>query len=300
VYYRAQTRRKPYELCVQAMRAAFSQAGGVAREPAVVNLVGLADDRARAELVDLLADLGVAVASTPLPVLTPSPKGARAYLRANASLLVPIRPWQGLYVSLFGGLGVPLVAAPPPYGVEGTRAWASAALAAAGRVQLEPRLDERLSRWREAEWQPRVERAAGHRLGFVCPARELARLVDPARAWGLPLVPVVLEMGFGVDVAIVACGQDEARVAAEAADVLPAPVARTIVSCEAELDAWLTTGGSGAVYSDYFFDDRLLRRGRVPFSRQVFEAGWCGAARTLDRLLRRCTCGFARRFEETA
>jgi len=123
----------------------------------------------------------------------------------------------------------------------------------------------------EARWKALAERAREHRLAFVLPREELARLNDPAWNAGVPLLPLVAEMGFGVDLLV-------------------------DFRTEEELSGLLENGAFAAVYSDFYFDRRLSRRGKGQFSLAFFEPGLEGSLRSLERLLGLCRLEFYRRY----
>ena len=64
----------------------------------------------------------------------------------------------------------------------------------------------------------------------------------------------------------------------------------------AELERLLGEGAFDAVYSEYFFDERLSRAGKARFSLSVFEPGLRGAIASLERLLAAGRWKFYRRY----
>jgi hypothetical protein len=184
---------------------------------------------------------------------------------------------------------------PAPYGLEATRAFLETTLRALGHEDAGDRLAERAAGFERLHWAPRVALARGHRLGIVCEQARLQRLAGTGSSGGVPLVPVLLEMGFPVSLALVPDPDAPVDPAGDVARWTAAGVETAVVETPEALAAWLAEPRIEAVFSDYFFDARLVRTGHAPFSLRNFEKGWQGAARTLDRLLDRCTIGCIRR-----
>ncbi|TNF29564.1 MAG: hypothetical protein EP329_15430 [Deltaproteobacteria bacterium] len=287
ILYKNQTPVDPYDRNLQMMREAFAAAGAVDKVPGGVALVGFATDLARDELSARIEALGGRVTSAIVPAVAPSM--AEPYLRAEVAAFYPNDEWKKFYVDLLGPLDVRRVDPPSPYGIAGTHAFLRDIVTAIGREDRLAELDALRDAFVAAEWAPRVAEARKHRLGLVCELHQFRRLWDAAASWGLPILSTLHEMGFGLDVAVIAPPElvdDAAR--AEVAAHLPEGTSLTWVAAEPELDAWLEAGTFGPVFSEYFFDSRLIRRRHVPFSGQAFERGWEGAVRSIDRILDRC------------
>lgn len=279
----------PYERNVRMMRAAFAAAPPLPRDPAAVNLVGFTAGKDRDEIVALLEALGIRVNAVMIPDLAQAQ--ADEWLRAPVQVMYPNPEWQGFYGALFDGIDIRRISPPAPFGPEASREWLRAVARALGREDLLPVIDRDAADWEVREWAPRVERARRHRLGIVCERQRLGRLEFPG-SWGFRLVPVLREMGFGLSLAVV---PDPGAAASELESArerwTSEGLAAAVVQDEAALAAWLSDPAIEAVFSDYFFDERLVRTGHAPFSLRLFEKGRQGAARTLDRLLDRCTIG---------
>jgi len=289
VLYKDQSTEDPFERNLAMMAAAFRDAPPVERDPAAVNLVGFARGRDRDELAALLGSLGVRVNRYLVPEV--SPAVASGYLAAPLQVLYPNPAWERLYESLVRPLDCRTVAAPAPYGPRGTADFLVAVADALSRSDLADRAREEVGAFAARTWQPLVAAPSRHRLGLIAETRSLHRLSAAAGLWGLPLVPLLLEMGFRVGVAIVA--EPGGREAADrACEAWRGGVDAAVVETPADLDAWLAGSGVGPVFSDYAFDDRLVSRGHATFSARVFEKGLLGAERTIRRLLdlARMTC----------
>jgi hypothetical protein len=123
----------------------------------------------------------------------------------------------------------------------------------------------------------------GQRLAFVVEPAQIARLTDPGRFWGVPAVAFLRELGFGVDVLVYESG----------------PPLRPPLSgfrTPEDLAQELRDGRFSAVYSEYFFDRRLVAAGKAQFSLSCFEMGLGGAVRTCRRLEGLCRWPFYRRY----
>ena len=287
ILYKNQTPIDPYDRNLQMMAKAFAEAQGTSKTPGGVALVGFASDLAREELTAQLAALGASVTTAIVPAVAPSM--AADYLRAQVAAFYPNDEWKKFYVDLLGGQDVQRIDPPSPYGLGGTYAFYRLILMALGREDRLAALDEARDAFVEREWAPRVKAAAAHRLGLVCELHQFRRLWDACASWGLPILGTLDEMGFGLEVAVIAAPEQVNLAArAEVAAHLPAGAGLSWISEEAQLNSWLDGGRFGPVFSEYFFDNRLIRRRHVPFSGQCFERGWEGAARSFDRLLDRC------------
>jgi hypothetical protein len=266
-------------------------------EPGTVNLVGFPGTRAVRELEELLGRAGVRVNVRVLPEL--DEQRIDRLPAAAVHVLLPNRTWQHLYDQLLDGTRTRFVAPGAPYGVEATRAWIEQVVGALGRrVDVEACWQEHLAPWRE-RWCSLRERARDHRLGFVVRDQEAYYLTTPAATWGVPLLAVVEEMGFGIDVLVHASRAETARDAARAIrKMLRDPSRHSIRAFDsfAFLRRRLEDSPSEAFLSYQFFDWRLSEAGKGAFSIQHFEMGAAGAVRTLERLLRVCGTPFYRRY----
>jgi hypothetical protein len=120
-------------------------------------------------------------------------------------------------------------------------------------------------------------------LAFVVDANHVSRLADPALTWAIPVLKLLREMGFGVEVLCYGQAQKQA--------------ARfTSFSTPEELASLLSEGSFQAVYSEYAYDSRLARAGKAQFSLEEFEMGLGGAARTVQKLTGLCRWPFQRRY----
>lgn len=233
-------------------------------------LLGFLGGGSQRELRLWLARLGVETGACLVPCL------ADACFRAAAEAAVLIAADDRLFCeavrAVETALGRTAVRLPPPYGFSGARAWLMLAAEAAGaspaaRAEVAARLDEV-----ERGAEKLVRLAREQRVAFVVAPEEVDLLNDPAENAGVPLVSVLREFGFGVDVITGPFDSPE------------------------ELAAHLARGRFDAVYSDFAFDRRPGRAGKARFCLADFEPGPEGAVRTLRRLLGLCRTTFYRRY----
>ncbi len=251
-----------------------------------VALVGFRDVPARDEIVNLLAQAGVPTTGCVLPGV--SPDRMRRALRAEVLVFNPSVIHTPLYRRVFGDVDAVRVEPPGPWGFRRTREWLLSVAEAAGRrgemervlCAWEERFGERIVAWRD--------RARPTALGFVIDPPSVARLHDPHSVTGLPVVPVVHEFGFPVRIAVYAGDRTAWLKAAEALRQALAGLDRVeVVPFESpdDLDAFLRDSALRAVFTEFFYDHRLTRRGLGQFSAREFEMGLDGALRSLERLV---------------
>jgi len=254
-------------------------------DPNTINLIGFGGQRARDEIEEVLTRVGIVVNARLLPEL--SPGIVDVLPRASLNVFHPNDLWQNLYDQLMAASRTPAIALPAPYGFEATRAWVtSVAEALEHDVDAEP---ERLAEAWADRWESLRERAGRHRLGFVVRDQEAHYLTTPASTWGIPVLRVCEEMGFGLDVLIRATDKRETRRTAQAIQALfREPSRHTILAFNdfTMLRKRLRASEAEAFLTYHFFDWRLSEAGKGAFSLQHFEMGFAGAIRTLTRLLR--------------
>jgi len=127
----------------------------------------------------------------------------------------------------------------------------------------------------------------GRRLGFVVRGEEAYYLSDPSRSWGIALLDVLEEMGFGLDVFLKVHDRASARKAALAVQERFAEPTRHKILGFTSFDgmmARLRESRADAFFSAHVFDWRLTQAGKGRFTLQTFEPGVPGMLRTLSRL----------------
>lgn len=280
---------------VEQRQAAEAAAG--APDPRAVNLIGYGREPALDELEAMLAEAGLRVNATFIPEMDFATVAALP--RAPLHVLYPNALWQSTYDQLLFESRIRAVTAPAPFGLRGTERWLAQVLAASGTDADAADIVRRASAPHAAALDAVRAEAARHRLGFVVGADEVHRLVDPAGTWGVPLLPFVEELGFGMDVMIRAHDRASAHAAAKQVHAVFAEPGRHSIKAfadRARLAKLLAEGPFQAVYSDHLFDRRLSSAGKAQFSLQEFEKGLGGAVRTGRRLLRICRLPFYRRY----
>ncbi|MEK7859530.1 MAG: nitrogenase component 1 [Elusimicrobiota bacterium] len=185
----------------------------------------------------------------------------------------------------------PVVTVPAPYGVAGTRACLSAIAAAAGLSgAFDAAWAARMADFMPS-WEKLREEAAGFRLAFVVSQATLPRLLELRYGHGAPLAVMAAEMGFGLDLLYYDIHGEAPRLpdALKSARV-------SVFRAPWELERALAGGDFQAVFSDMFFDRRIVQAGKARFSSKDFEMGLEGARRTCERLLSVCRLPFFRRY----
>lgn len=268
-------------------------------EPRTVNLIGFPDGALTAGLRDLLALAGIRVNTHLIPDF--SVARILALPRASLNVFYPNRVWANHYAHLTEESRTPSIQPPAPYGWEGTRRWVVEVGRALGcEAEAEKAFDAVATRhWQEFE-AARKE-ASRHGVCLVVRSQETAHLTDPATTWGVPVLAVLQEAGFHVEVLLKVIDRNDAReAAAEVRKAARDPDHLTIRGFQSfeSLRRRLRESPSEAVLSYHTFDWRVTEAGKNRFSLQIFEMGIEGAVRTVDRLSGICRTPFYRRYRE--
>lgn len=263
-----------------------------------INLVGFGRGRARDELEQLLAQAELSTNVRLLPEL--APELVDELPRASLNVFCPNRLWQHLYDQLVADTRMEHVMPPAPYGWQGTRRWL---LHVSEAMHMEPAtaaaaFEMHAARWAQ-RWHELQQQARDYRLGLVVRDQEAYYLTSPDATWGIPLLSLLEEMGFGLEV-LVAVSEPS----------LAASAARSIRACLSQpgrhfirafdsfafLRARLRDSPAHAFVSYHTFDWRLTESGKSIVSLAQFEPGVGGAVRTLERLVGICRTPFYRRY----
>jgi hypothetical protein len=284
------------EVLVKQRQAAEAALEGRA-DPRAVNLIGFTRDASLDELAGLLGDLGLRVNAVFIPQMNFSviPQLPHAPLH----VLYPNVLWQNLHDQLLFDSRIRSIEPPAPFGLQGTRRWLEAVAEAAGVTVDAAAAVARCLAPHQERWDALRREAAEHRLGFVIGSEEVHRLCDPAATWGVPLLAMCEELGFGLDVMIRVTDRATARQAATQINALFATPARHRIKAfldRERLDRLLAEGTFAAVFSEYVGDHRLGVAGKAQFNLQEFEKGVAGALRTAERLLDACRLPLFRRY----
>jgi hypothetical protein len=152
---------------------------------------------------------------------------------------------------------------------------------------------------RGARWEASVSRARAHTLAFVVRDDEIDHLLEPGHNYGVPVIPTVVEMGFGLEVLIRGSGEEATQRARAQVSQAAGPGARlslNVFHSANELLQRLEASSAGALMSNFFFEWRATSNGKSVFSVQHFEPGFDGAQRTIDRLIRLCETGLYKKY----
>ncbi|MCA9696587.1 MAG: hypothetical protein KC431_03595, partial [Myxococcales bacterium] len=243
-----------------------------------------------AELTGILGEAGIRVLAGVLPQVMDD--ACEQLLRA--SLLVEY-PWDR-YRETARRLGERLAPArvlrpPAPFGLDSSRRWLLAIGAAMGRrAEVEAALDSRLEHI-AGRWRALQARARQLRVGFVVEHGHWRSALSARRSLGLPMLEVVSEMGFGVDILAYAGGRGQLPAEQRFDDIR----VRWYRSVD-ELDALLADEQVAAWYSELHYDRRISRNGKNTFSMREFAMGPGGALSNLESMLRVAELPFYRSY----
>jgi hypothetical protein len=257
-----------------------------ARRPHRVNLVGLPFFTGRNALLELLRDGGVEPGCELLPAFDLAQ--ARDYCTASVQVLYPSDQAREVYQRTLSALPLETIAPPAPFGIEGTRHWIESIGASVGLEASCSAAFDRAFTKLHTRWEALRARARDVTLGFVVDDAGAEVLRDPTRTLGVPLVRMLIEMGFSL-LAL--------RHEAHGRTVSPLEGFETIpFRTPEQLSEALRTSRARAFYSDVFFDRRITGAGKEIFSLADVAMGLQGAVDTLARLLARCERPFLRRY----
>ncbi len=275
-------------------RLEAEKAAGAPR-PRSVNLIGFRDDPELEELRGLLARVDVEVRGVLLPDLTV--ERVDRLPEASCNVFLPNQLWQHLYDQLLFGSRIPHRSPPAPYGFDGTIRWLEDVAGAFGSSAKQRRALSEAGAGLRARFEELRAEAEGRRLGLVVRCDETYYLTRPASTAGVPLVAMLEEIGFGLDVFLHVRDRDSARRAAEEIHAVFTRPERHRVQAFDSPDGMarrLADSAADAFFSSHFFDWRVTAAGKNLFSLQHFEMGLRGAVRTAERLLGICRTPFYR------
>lgn len=263
-----------------------------------VNLIGFQEDAALGELVGLLRELDVSVNTVLMP--TVQLERVKRLPLAPLHVIHPNEFWQNLYNQLLFDTRIASITPGAPYGYERSVAWLRAIVS---ELRLdEAAVDDVVSRvWTPLsdEWEQLRAEAREHRLAFVVGEDQVRQIADPATTWGVPMLLLLEEFGFGLDFMIHASSAKSGRAAAAELQkglAEPSRHRHRLFQTPSQLRMLLESGPFSAVYTEHFFDFRLSRSGKAQFSLNVLERGFEGAVRSLRRMLEICRLPLYRRY----
>lgn len=283
-------------ILVEARKAA--EASGLPVVPHTVNLIGFPEDNGTSELQGLLGALGVRVNVILLP--TVQLERVKRLPLAPLHVIQPNGFWENLYNQLLFDTSIRAITPEGPFGYARTVAWLRTVAREAGRTEAP--VDEVVrTAWapHAARWEALREEARQHRLGFVLDAEQVHQIATPGATWGIPMLGVLEEAGFAFDFMIHATEEKAGRTAAkEVQGALGDPKRHRmrLFQTPSQLAMLLQSGPFSAIYSEHFFDFRVTRSGKSLFSLNVFERGFGGAVRTVERMLDICRLPLYRRY----
>ncbi|MBI5622371.1 MAG: hypothetical protein HY924_01195 [Elusimicrobia bacterium] len=257
-------------------------------DPDAVNLFHFPTDYREAQLVPFLKELGLSVnlslfPDVEFPAVAKLPK-------ARLQIFCEATSYQAKLHELLSKGPRPVLTVKAPYGIEGTKACYESIAKAAGKEAAFAKAWDRKVSSAGPVWDAMRKKAFGMRVAFVAADNTLPRLWALRHGQGPPLMRMLQEMGFGVDI-LYHDPHAEGVEAPEGKDMT-----LSTFRTPAELAEALRQGSFQAVYSDIFFDWRLTKAGKARFSSKDFEMGLDGALRSLQRLLGACGMPFYSRY----
>lgn len=264
------------------------------RGPGSADIVGLPGLPGRTALLALLGDADIDVRTTLIPDIDPAmldhfgQASVQVYFRTDHHVAA--------YDALRAARPGPAIAPPVPFGVAGTRRWLEAIGVATGRTdEVEHAWGRAWERLR-SRWERAVERAQRYRLGFVLDRHGLTRLERSCRMTGAPLVALLTEIGFGLDVLVHDPDGDGAPLG-EVRQRLGSLDARVgSFRTPDELDRALRTSRAHAIYTEITMDPRPGHAGKARFSPRDLALGLDGIVDTAERLVALCSMSFFRTY----
>jgi nitrogenase molybdenum-iron protein alpha/beta subunit len=280
------------DLAAELMAEAIASRNPRRRPRPAVNIAGIPRGAAFDEVSGILGEAGVAINCAMIPEV--DLREAVRWCDAGVQVLVPNPYHLPLYEKVLMKLLLRTLSPAAPFGIAATERWllevaGACARGAAIRKVLrrhKKRLEPRLARMRAD--------AAGSRLGFVIAPEDYPALCDPMAMGGVPVLDLVVEAGFGVDLMVHQRAGDAAGIEINSAHASSVTVHG--FADERSLRVLMDALPCAAIYSDLYCDERVTRAGKTPFSLQFFEPGFEGAIRTAGRLLGACGAGFYRKF----
>lgn len=280
----------------------LAAAKGPAPEPVEhsVNLVGFPRLPGRTALEELIERCGITIHRTLLPEIDPA--GLKAYAAASAQVFYPHMDDQRLktlYGTLREQFAVPSLEIPLPMGLDST----IAAVAAMGEqlgigTEVRGKLSAELALLR-AQWNRLKRQAVTRRLGLVVNETGVGQLDLSGRLTGIPVVEVIAEMGFGLDVLVFDAGHGPGMAQRSFMHRWPELDARFVAfRTQEELEAAIRASDASAFYSELQFDHRLSRAGKARFGPSDFGMGAQGAIEALRRLLTISRMSFFSRYAD--
>lgn len=266
-------------------------------DPHIANLVGFAPGKGRDELISLLEKTGVKTNTCLLPDV--GIEAVAKYMDAGLQIFHPNRAYDEIRVTTLDKLALKGITPPAPCGPGRTFLFLQAAAEAAGTMDLFLSFKAETYDGIMLRWEELAGASSEFRLGIVIEASQLVPLSDTTITWGIPILPVLEEMGFSLDILVFTPESGSRDIAILKRHFIePDRHKYQTFGNPEDIDNLLSQGEFQAVYSDVFLDSRLSRNGKAWFSIDIFEPGIEGAFRTLGRLQALCRLPFYRRYSE--
>jgi nitrogenase iron protein NifH len=273
----------PAKSAVRVDFMAASLSRGKAVKTRDVNLIGFGESAER--LTALLAEMGISAGEP----------GSDFYGAARASRLQVLSTPDSVLGPAFDKAKMKWLLPPPPYGFAGAAAWLAAVAGALGRKKAvtgpsAAQKEAALQLWR---------RSRGYAVGFILAAEEINLLSGSSALRMVPVLPVLVEAGFGIRLFV--SGESFYKKTAADISALKAALPEMRLSVKffetkKELAALLRGDPVlRLVYSDVRNDPRVVSAGKNPFSAALFEPGYEGALESRRRLAELCEWDFNER-----
>ncbi len=296
----------PLQPIIEFWRELISRTAAQKSRARGVNLVGYgrAGDPTLTELEALLAAFDVPVNAVLFPTLLR--EHALCFRDAAANVVSPFEYVRVAFSGIASWAEIPTFVPPAPYGERGTAAWLTSLLGSLGREppgaeELAPREETRA---RLAEIRTR---AADLEAGVVVVSTQSKRLLEAERLLGVPLLPMLADLGLRIRVLFYdpprvrelpeRLSREEFMKAASALPGLPGKLAVEPLEEPEDLPRRLAEEAPHLIYSEIRDDPRLRAAGKGQFSVNDLEAGFTGAVRTAERLIRRAAPPLTRRYQ---
>lgn len=146
-----------------------------------------------------------------------------------------------------------------------------------------------------SKWNKLRMKANKFRLGIVISWTDTGSLTNPEKfPLSIPLLQLLEDMGFSLDILIYYPCRVDKKCKKSILEILDNVDKHRVDFCSnyEQIREWLESSDSDCVYSDFVSDKRLQSSGKTRFSLPMFERGYEGAIRSLERLVKRCEIGF--------
>jgi hypothetical protein len=190
---------------------------------------------------------------------------------------------------------------PVPYGFKNTIAWIQEVtgffnISLDGVVWWDAYFQPRIKRWNDL-----IQKAQHYRIGFIVSPREIEALIAENKfPHGVHILELLEEMGFRIEVAVRAAQDSFSSMREQVLSCFNVPAVHTVTLLEDadDIDDFIDTSSCHCFYSDIYYDTRIIMNGKNAFSSFIFEKGFEGAIRSLEKLLNLCETSFFNEYKE--